>query len=84
MGYDKGMYPEYDEDTNSLVPMTDSFNEFLFSEFYYGIINKWLVASLDNPNSASFNYSGRDDLITLLTTIYEICYENTNTIFESV
>jgi hypothetical protein len=41
MGYDKGLYPEYDSENKKLINLTDSFNEFLFSEIYYDILRKW-------------------------------------------
>ena len=89
MGYDRGLYPEYDDVNKRLVNLTDSFNEFLFSEFYYDILNKWQGENIVNNQSyPTWNYTGSDDdlnnLKSLLQSTYIACYENTNTIFESV
>ena len=95
MGQDKKLYPEYDENTGTLVPMVNSFSEFLFAQFYQKVIDKWLVPDGTNANwnyKKDYEIEGkseeerislrRDALSTLLKSTYKSCYENTNTIFE--
>jgi hypothetical protein len=37
MGYDEAQFPEFDEIQQDLVTAVTSFNESLFSAFYYGL-----------------------------------------------
>lgn len=81
MGYDQQLYPEYDKDNNVLLPQMDSFNEMLFSEFYHGIIKKWLS---EEDGEAVWNYSSdSSELSELLKTIYKACYNNNNAVYET-
>jgi hypothetical protein len=63
--------------------MTDSFSEFLFSEFYYAVLHKWLTGE---GTKVEWTYvdGDRGNLISLLKSTYKACYENTNSIFESM
>ena len=83
MGYNQGMYPDYDTQAHGLVQMTDSFSEFLFSEFYYAVLHKWLTGE---GTKVEWTYvdGDRGNLVSLLKSTYKACYENTNSIFESM
>ena len=89
MGYDRKLYPVYDEKNYRLVNLTDSFNEFLFTEIYYDIIEKWTGhREVGDTILPAWTYTGSEEdqaeLKELLCSTYKACYENTNTIFESV